>query len=52
MPAHTLKENCLYMDNTLTYGFTHLAIKVKDLQRTLGFYQCYVNNELAYNLFY
>ena len=37
------------MDTTLTYGFTHLAIKVKDLQRTLEFYQSVFDMQLMYH---
>ena len=37
------------MNNTLTYGLTHLAIAVRDLDRTLRFYQQVFDMQVMYH---
>jgi catechol 2,3-dioxygenase-like lactoylglutathione lyase family enzyme len=37
------------MERTLTYGLTHLAIGVRDLNRTRKFYQAIFNMEVMYH---
>jgi catechol-2,3-dioxygenase len=37
------------MNNTKTYGLTHVAIKVKDIDRTARFYQQVLDMEVMYH---
>lgn len=37
------------MKTALTYGLTHLAIAVEDLDRTLTFYQCVFDMQVMYH---
>ena len=37
------------MKDSKTYGLTHLAIAVNDVERTLKFYQCVFDMELMYH---